>query len=137
MAWQKHVLVVANQTAGSDELIDAMRKRAAGGSTVFTLLMPAGGPGKKRSESRPRLEEALERMWDADLDVKGKLGVDANPLFCVDEFWDPTLYDEIIVSTFPTGVSHWLKVDLPQRIGRLTDAPVEHVVARAEQKALA
>jgi hypothetical protein len=30
-------------------------------------------------------------------------------------------------------VSHWLNCDLPQRVARLTDAPVEHVVAAAEK----
>ena len=123
MAWQTKVLVVANQTSASDELIDALKRRAAAEPTVFTLLVPAG------SEAQGRLDTALERMRKAGLEVSGQVGVDSNPMFALSEVWDPTAFDTIVVSTFPTGVSHWLNLDLPQRIARLTDAPVEHVVA--------
>jgi hypothetical protein len=132
VAWHANVLVVANRTAGSDELIEAMKRRASGGPTAFTLLMPAG-PGA-HEDARPRLEEALAKMRAAGLEVVGKLGIDANPLFCVGEVWDASLYDEIVVSTFSTGVSHWLNLDMPQRVARLTDAPVEHVVAHSESQ---
>lgn len=123
MAWQTHVLVVANRTAGSDELVAALTRRAARGPTAFTLLMPAG------PHAAARLEEALARMRGAELEVVGKVGVDANPLFCVGEIWDPAIYDEIVISTLPTGVSHWLNLDMPQRVARLTDAPVEHITS--------
>ena len=135
MAWQTNVLVIANQTAGSDELIEALKRRAANGPAKFTLLMPAGP--RRRAEARKRLDAALEHMWDEGIDVKGTLGVDTDPIFCVGEAWDPAVYDEIVVSTFPTGISHWLNLDLPQRVARLTDAPVEHVVAHAKQKVTA
>jgi hypothetical protein len=131
VAWQTHVLVVANRTAGSEELLEAMKRRAARGATAFTLLMPAG-PG-----AQGRLDGALAKMRAAGLEVVGKQGVDGNPLFCVGDLWDPSVFDEIVVSTFPTGVSHWLNLDMPQRMARLTDAPVEHVVAHSEQKVTA
>jgi hypothetical protein len=127
MPWQKNVLVVANRTAGSDELIAALERRAERGPVRCTLLMPAS-PGD-RAEAYERLEDALIRMHRAGLVVEGRLGVDSNPAFCIDEVWDPAVYDEVIVSTLPTGLSHWLKVDLPQRVRKMTDAPVEHVVA--------
>ena len=131
MAWKTHVLVVANRTAGSDELIDALRKRADEGPVRCTLLMPAGAGG--RDEARARLDEALSKIREVGIDAEGKLGLDANPVACVGEVWDPAKYDEIVISTFPSGVSHWLNLDLPQRVARLTDAPVEHVVAAAAQ----
>lgn len=40
--------------------------------------------------------------------------------------------DEIIVSTLPSGLSRWLRMDLPNRIARLTDVPVRTVEAAAE-----
>jgi hypothetical protein len=129
VAWQTNLLVVANRTAGSDELIDALKRRAERGPVRCTLLMPAG-PGA-RAEAYERLEDALLRLHDAGLEVEGILGVDSNPVFCVDEVWDPARYDEIVVSTFPRGVSHWMNLDLPQRVAKLTDAPVEHVVAES------
>ena len=94
-----------------------------------TLLVPAG------AGAHERLEAALARLRAAGLKAEGQVGADANPLFAVAEVWDASVYDEIVVSTFPTGVSHWMNLDLPQRIGRLTDAPVEHVVAASERAA--
>ena len=127
MAWQTNVLVVANRTAGSDELIDALRRRAGRGPVRCTLLMPTGHGF--RDEARGRLEAALERIRAEGIDADGHVGVDPNPLFCVGEIWDPSQYDEILISTLPSGVSHWLNIDLPQRVAKLTDAPVEHVVS--------
>lgn len=127
MPWQTNVLVVANRTAGSDELIETMKRRAAKGSTAFTLLVPAD-PGA-RDDARDRLDAALERMRSEGLEVVGKLGVDSNPMFALCEEWDAARFDEIVLSTFPSGVSHWMNLDLPQRVARYTDAPVEHVVA--------
>ena len=43
MAWEFSLLVVANVTAGSDELTDCLRDRAAQGACRFTLVMPASG----------------------------------------------------------------------------------------------
>ena len=125
MAWQSKVLVVANQTSASDELIEALRRRAEAGSTAFTLLVPAG------AGARQRLDRALERMLAAGLDVTGTVGADSNPMFALSEVWDPTEFDAVVVSTLPIGVSRWLNVGLPQRIARLTNAPVEHVVAES------
>ena len=133
MAWQTNVLVVANRTAGSDELIAALKRRAERGPIRCTLLVPAGHGF--REEARGRLEEALARMREAGIDSDGRVGVDPNPLFCVGEVWDPSRYDEIIISTFPSGVSHWLNLDLPQRVAKLTDAPVEHVVSAGQPAA--
>ena len=128
MAWQTNVLVVANRTAGSDELIDALKRRAERGSVRCTLLMPAGPNG--RDEARARLDEAIALMREAGIEADGSIGVDSNPIFCIGEIWDPGRYDEIVISTFPTGLSHWLRVDLPQRVAKLTDAPVEHIVSQ-------
>jgi hypothetical protein len=128
VTWQTKVLVIANQTAGSEELLTAMGDRARGGSVEFTLLVPAGPSA--RDQARARLDAAVERMRAEGLEVTGELGHESDPLAAVREAWDPRSYDEIIVSTLPTGVSRWLQVDLPHRVAKLTDAPVKHVVAQ-------
>jgi hypothetical protein len=125
MAWEFSLLVVANVTAGSDDLLDCLRDRAEEGACRFTLIMPASG-----ADARTRLEEALERMEAAGLDnVEGSVG-DPDPVVAVMETWDPMKFDEIIVSTLPTGSSRWLGLDLPHRLEKLTSVPVRHVVSR-------
>jgi hypothetical protein len=125
MAWEFSLLVVANVTAGSDELRKCLRERADEGACRFTLLMPASG-----AEARTRLAEALERMRESGLEnVEGKVG-DPDPIVAVMDMWDPMKFDEIIVSTLPTGSSRWLGLDLPHRLEKLTSVPVRHVVSR-------
>jgi hypothetical protein len=125
MAWEFSLLVVANVTAGSDELIDRLRDRAAQGACRFTLVMPASG-----ADASARLEEALERMREAGLDnVEGSVG-DPDPVVAVMEAWDPMRFDEVVVSTLPTGSSRWLGLDLPHRLEKLTSVPVRHVVSQ-------
>jgi hypothetical protein len=125
MAWEFSLLVVANVTAGSDELLDSLRERAEQGACRFTLVMPASG-----TEARTRLEAALEQMREAGLDsVEGKVG-DPDPVVAVMDMWDPLKFDEIIVSTLPTGSSRWMGIDLPHRLEKLTSVPVHHVVSK-------
>jgi hypothetical protein len=125
MAWEFHVLVVANLTAGSEELLAALRERADQNACRFTLLVPRSGP-----ESAALLEEALEAMRAAGLPkVEGYMG-DRDPIVAVMEIWDPRKFDEIVVSTLPTGVSRWLEIALPRRLERLTSVNVRHVVAQ-------
>jgi hypothetical protein len=127
MAWEFHVLVVANVTATSEELLAALRERAERGACRFTLLMPRAG-----ADSQKRLGEAVKAMRKAGLKkVEGRPG-DPDPIVAVMEIWDPMEFDEIVVSTLPTGVSRWLGLDLPRRLERLTSVPVRHVVAQPQ-----
>jgi hypothetical protein len=127
MAWEFSLLVVANVTAGADELLESLRDRADQGACRFTLVMPASG-----SEARVRLDEALQKMRDAGLEnVEGRVG-DPDPVVAVMDVWDPMKFDEIIVSTLPTGSSRWLGLDLPHRLEKLTSVPVTHVVSKPQ-----
>ena len=122
-------LVVAHITALSDELLSALQARAEAGPVAFTLLVPAKSAGREgREAARERLDEALEHLRDAGLQAEGRVGP-PDPVAAVNGIWDPGRFDEIIVSTLPTGASKWLQIDLPHRVERLTGAPVTHVVA--------
>jgi hypothetical protein len=124
MAWEFSLLVVANVTAGSDELIELLHARAREGACRFTLVMPASG-----AEARKRLDDALARMREAGVEnLEGRVG-DPDPVVAVMDVWDPMKFDEIIVSTLPTGSSRWLGLDLPHRLEKLTSVPVRHVVS--------
>jgi hypothetical protein len=126
------VLVVANRTAQSDELLEALRERGARGPASFTLLVPAawevGDPHGGREAALRRLRGALRRLRDAGLQVEGVLG-DPDPALAVEQIWDPERFDEIIVSTLPAPISNWLKLDLPRRVKRCTGTSVQHVIA--------
>jgi hypothetical protein len=132
MTPKAEVLVVANRTAQSDELLETLRERSARGPASFTLLVPAawevGDPHGGRETALRRLKGALRRLRDAGLQVEGVLG-DPDPALAVEQVWDPERFDEIIVSTLPARISNWLKLDLPSRVQRCTGRSVQHVVA--------
>jgi hypothetical protein len=129
VAWKKSVLVVANITAGSDDLLAALVRRAQTESASFTLIVPATPFGGGRIAAHESLSAAIERMLEAGLEADGTVG-DSDPIVAVTEAWDPKRYDEIIVSTLPMRFSKWLHAGLPERIERLTGAPVTHVISQ-------
>lgn len=134
MAWTFSVLVVANVTATSPELLAALKARAQRDRCRFTLLVPApaGGPvGRKAAQAR--LDEAVELLRAEELEATGTVG-NHDAIGAVADVWDPSRFDEVVVSTLPTGVSKWLQVDLPRRIRHATDAQVTHVVAEPERE---
>ena len=86
----RRYLVVAHQTLGSSELLEAMRDRVAEGACTFHLLVPEyhGGSGltwtegKVRAEAMQHLEEGRLRFIAEGLAVTGEVG-DANPVDAV------------------------------------------------------
>ena len=143
MAEQKaSVLVVANRTAGSDELLKALRERAEQGDASFHLVVPATARGVSwvadmnagTDAAENDLEGALERLRGAGLDIDGEIG-DPDPVAAVQDAANARPYDEVIVSTLHKHVSKWLKLDLPSKAAHATGLPVTHVEARAKAHA--
>ena len=104
MTWKRSFLVVANVTAASGRLIETLSARATHEPCSFTLVIPATPFGGGRKAAVQKLEEALEQLHAAGLEAEGSVG-NADPILAVTDAWDPKRYDEIIVSTLPTGVS--------------------------------
>jgi nucleotide-binding universal stress UspA family protein len=136
MPWKRSILVVANVTAASEELLGALNSRAANQSTEFTLIVPATPFGGGRAAAKQTVTEAVERLRAAGLEVQGSVG-DSDPVIAVTEAWDPTRYDEIVISTLPMHLSKWLHAGLPERIANVTGAPVTHVVSEPPKRAYA
>jgi hypothetical protein len=128
MPWKKSVLVLANVTATSQELLEVMRSRATREPVTFTLIVPAAHSPGGRAAAQAQLGQALEQFRDGGLEVSGEVR-DADPLIAVTEAWDPKRYDEIVISTLPMKFSKWLHAGLPERVSKLTGALVTHVVS--------
>ena len=132
-----NVLVVANRTAESPELLDALKHRAGQGDAVFSLLVPATPHGvawaadmhSGGSEAEQHMQAAIDRMRAEGLQIAGGKVGDPDPVAAVQDEVNFTKYDEIVVSTLPGGISKWLKLDLPHRVERATGLPVTHVTA--------
>jgi hypothetical protein len=126
--WTQQVLVVANQTASSEELMRALVERSERTRIAVHLIVPAPPLGGGRESATATCEAALARFRDAGLEADGLVG-HVDPFLAVMDVWDPRRHDEILVSTLPIGVSKWLSAGLPQRIERATGAIVTHVVS--------
>lgn len=87
-----------------------------------------------RRRAQNRLDQMIERIQSADGQADGELGV-ADPVETAKAVLADQSYDEVIVSTLPTRLSRWLKMDLPSRVARMTDAPVTTIEAKAEAQA--
>ncbi len=137
MSTKVRVLVVANRTVDSSELIAALRQRAARSPVGFTLLVPAvprglswavdmkaGGP-----EAELRARTGALHMRSCGLEIEAAMVGDPDPLAAVGDALISNRFDEVVVATLPHGVSHWLRLSLPQRVQRLTELPVVHVTA--------
>ena len=131
----RHILIVANRTAATPALIDAIRKRAAEGPCRFALLVPRAYWDADTEESAITLELALPLLDEAaGSHVEGLIG-DNDPFVAVTGALEQGGYDEIIISTLPARVSHWLHLDLPARVQRL-GLPVTVITARKADRRL-
>jgi hypothetical protein len=138
----RQILVVANQTAYGDALLELIKSRMSAGPCRFTLLVPATPPhehatwteGEARAIARRRMDEALARFRAAGADADGVVG-DAQPMRAIDDAMIDRTYDEIILSTLPSGVSRWLKLDLPHRVEQHYDVPITTLISARQPTA--
>ena len=130
------VLVVAHKTAATQPLLDAVRERAGRGKSSFTLLVPNATHGLHKvvdpedqgaGEASAVIERALPLLEEAagGTQVEGIVGA-PDPVVAVHDAINLRGFDEVIVSTLPTKLSRWLKLDLPSKISG-TGLPVSTV----------
>lgn len=141
METKTRVLVVANRTADSADLIAALRRQAERGPTGFTLLVPAVPHGLSWaadmkagwSEAVERAEHAAASIRQAGLGLEDVIVGDPDPFAAVGDVLHAREFDEVIVSVLPRGVSKWLALGLPARLRRSIDLPVTQVTAQPRQ----
>ena len=112
----RRILVVANRTAATPDLLEEVKRRAREGPATFALLIPdaRGGSADWTLElALPLLERA------AGGEVGGYSAEGEDPLEAIRRTVEEHGFDEILISTLPSRVSAWLKRDLPHQVEKL------------------
>jgi len=60
--------------------------------------------------AQSRLNQAPNHLRSEGLDAHGDIG-DPEPLTAIEDALAGQKFDEIIISTLPSGISHWLRVE--------------------------
>jgi hypothetical protein len=129
---EANVLVIANQTVVSDELLDRIRKRAAQSPASFLIVAPQSDD-EEHADADRRLRRALSVLRGAGIDAHGQV-VHPDPYTAARQAIHDERVDELIVSTFPGERSGWLRRDLVERLRKDTKLPVEHVISPVRQE---
>src|SRR5262249_49349442 len=111
---EKNVLVIANETVVSQELIETIRKRAAQGPASFLIVAPQSDDAD-HPEAERRMRRALAMLRGEGIDAHGQV-VHPDPFTAAVQTTNDERVDEIIVSTFPGQRSGWLRRDLVERL---------------------
>jgi hypothetical protein len=139
-----HILVVANETVASKQLLDAVRGEAEAGVDLVTVLAPVNTPSggyvvyqdTRRAAAGRRLERTLASLHEAGIAAHG-LVVDTSPVDAVRDALaqlEPRP-DRIVVSTHPEQKSGWLRKHVVDQIrGVAGETPVEHVIVDLESE---
>lgn len=140
-------LVVAHQTIDNPALIFKLTELArVDPESEFTLLVPATSvehlatwtEGESKAIAERSAEHARELFRSEGINISRTIIGDESPIVAIDDEMrsHPDAYDAIVVSTFPSGISRWLGLDLPRRVDKKYQQPVIHVVAQPERVAV-
>jgi hypothetical protein len=134
-----HILVIANETAASTTLLDALREEAHRGEDLVTVVAPVNEPSSgyvvyddtRRAAAGRRLDRTLSILHEAGIRAHG-LVVETGPVEAVRDALaqlDPPV-GEIVVSTHPESKSGWLRRHVVEKIRDVAPGvEVKHVVA--------
>ncbi|MBC2638083.1 MULTISPECIES: amino acid permease [unclassified Rhodococcus (in: high G+C Gram-positive bacteria)] len=136
------VLVLANQTVESKEMLDELRRIGADREASYFVVVPASpietgtaathGPldvaEATREVAQQRLDDTLATLRADNLTADGELG-DYRPLRALSAAVDTFHPDQIVISTLPPEESVWHRFDVVDRARAEHDVPVTHVVA--------
>jgi uncharacterized membrane-anchored protein len=126
LALGSKILVVANKVEATQALVDAVRERAAAGPARFLMLIPNPGhlPFDRNSADTADGERVLQRALPqlkerSGAEVEGQVASSPNAYDDIVAALETGDYGEIILETPPSHFSHWLHLDLPQRLAHL------------------
>ncbi len=139
------VLVLANETLVGNELVDAVKRRAAEGPIHVLVVAPVTQPREgyvvyrdsRRAAAGRRLDRTLAALREAGIPAHGGV-FDDDPLTAVKDVLEAEEIDEIVISTHPETKSGWLRKNLVDEIRKVAGSrPVEHVVVDAATRTAA
>ena len=132
---EPRILVVTNKTNATPAVIAAVRERAAAGPAKFFVLLPNPDhlPFDRNDTDTHLGEQVLERALPlleetVGAEVEGRVAASPNAYDDIVQELNRAEYGEIILETLPSHVSHWLHVDLPERVAAL-GYPLKTVMA--------
>jgi GABA permease len=135
------VLVLANETANSKELLDELRRIGADKDATYFVVVPASpietgvaathGPldlwAATQQAAQARLDQTLSILRSDHLEADGALG-DQRPLRALAKAVDTFNPDQIVIATLPPEYSVWHRFDVVDRARAEHGLPVTHVV---------
>jgi GABA permease len=148
----KRYLIVANETLAGDKVPALVAERMAAGPAEFHVVVPAtrsretrrltavaGDPLsgyamidvvgleeariRDRADAEARLASFTVRLDELGASYTGEVG-SPDPYHAVARVMERSSFDEIIISTLPSSISRWLRIDLPSRVQRAYSIPV-------------
>lgn len=84
---------------------------------------------RTRSRAQHRLNLMIAKIQSSGGKAAGEVG-DPDPAVAVKDVLRTQTFDEIIISTLPTGLSKWVKMDLSGRVSRMAATPVTTLTAK-------
>ena len=128
-ASRRRVLIVANRTAATPDLLSAVKRYAQEQPTTFSLLIPDAGRSERTDWTLDAALPLLERA--ARGRVAGLTGDSEHPVQAIRDVVAADRYDSVIISTLPRHRSRWLRRDLPKRVEAL-GVPVEVITPKRQ-----
>jgi hypothetical protein len=131
----KVTLVVANRTASSDELLEALKAKAQtkehgeAGRLYLVIVPQERGDAAASRRGRKRLALVIDRLRNAGLFASGMTG-DPDPYTATINALQSFRVDDIVISTLAVTKSGWLRADLVERVRNASGKEVEHIVQR-------
>jgi hypothetical protein len=132
----RHILVIANETVGGDELLALLRRKAEGVREQVLVVAPAlNSPVRHwasdedgaRAQAQERLDASIARLAEAGVAADGEVG-DGDPLQAMEDALRTFGADEIVISTHPEGRSNWLERNVVGAARDRFDVPITHVI---------
>jgi hypothetical protein len=136
----RHILVIANETVGGEELHEILRRKAEGVREQVLVVCPAlnsqvrtwaSDEDGARAAAQERLDASLAVLAGHGLRARGEVG-DGDPLQAIEDALRTFGADEIVISTHPEGRSNWLERNVVGAARERFDVPITHVVVDLE-----